>query len=102
MTVGIAGDNMYAFVMHTANKKKVLIIFDTFQAYFVIPPKLVALLTLLCIAMVMYCHGYVLPWLCYMFVVVVHTPVANINPGLSCVPNIIIEHFIINKPLMLA
>ena len=84
--------------------KNVLIIFDTFQAYFVMPPRLVGI--------AMYCHGYVLPWLCIAMVMYCHgsvtcllllfqTPVATVNPGLSCEPTIIIEHFIINKPLML-
>ena len=66
---------MYAFVMHTSNKNLVLIFFDTFQAYYVIPPK-VGLVDI-----AMYCHGYVTCLL-----LLFHTPVATVNPGLSCVP----------------
>ena len=75
VTVEILDDNMHAFVMHTSNKNLVLIFFDTFQAYYVIPPK-VGLVDI-----VMYCHGYVTCLL-----LLFHTPVANVNPGLSCVP----------------
>ena len=75
MTVEILDNNMYAFVMHTSNKNLYLNFFDTFQAYYVIPPK-VGLVDI-----VMYCHGDVTCLL-----LLFHTPVVNVNPGLSCVP----------------
>ena len=59
MTVEILDDNMYAFVMHTLNKNLYLYFFDTFQAYYVIPPK-VGLVDI-----AMYCHGYVTCLCCY-------------------------------------
>ena len=51
MTVEILDDNMYAFVMHTSSKNLYLYFFDTFQVYYVIPPK-VGLVDI-----AMYCHG---------------------------------------------
>ena len=74
MTVEILDYNMYAFMMHTSNTNLYLYFFDTFQTYYVIPPK-VGLVDI-----TLYCHGYIT------FVLLFHTPVANVYPGLSCVP----------------